>query len=175
MTNSFPLVFETLGGQSPGDYAPFFSKESWNSSENFSKSKSTETVAAGDQGICIHLVNHLSPGTSGISGRFVYDLASNQGGWGGGRITLLSGHARRGLSKFIGSRRARELGQVRFYSTNHSSSPSKLIFEGPTPKWSVRIYSDPRKLVRPAPAPRAQDEGIAFSEIFSSKGPMANL
>lgn len=90
----------------------------------------SESVPADDQGMWIHFGNHLSPSAQGISVGFVYDLPSNEGGWGGGRIALLSGlKARSGLSGFAGGLLAHELGHVLFNSPNHSSSPSNLMFD----------------------------------------------
>jgi hypothetical protein len=68
----------------------------------------------------IHFVNHLSPGSRAVGVGFVYDLPSNEGGWGGGHVAVLSGNkARSGLSGFAGNLLAHELGHVLTDDPNH--------------------------------------------------------
>ena len=64
-------------------------------------SERTEVVPADENGMWIHFVNNLSPRTPGIGVGFVYDLPSQEGGWGGGRIAAISGKkAESGLPGF---------------------------------------------------------------------------
>jgi hypothetical protein len=83
-------------------------------------SERDEVVPADENGMWIHFVNHLSPGARAIGVGFVYDLPSNEGGWGGGHVAVLSGNkARSGLSGFAGNLLAHELGHVLTDDPNH--------------------------------------------------------
>jgi hypothetical protein len=86
-------------------------------------SERDEVVPADESGMWIHFVNHLSPGAGAVGVGFVYDLPSNEGGWGGGRVVVLSGNkARSGLSGFAGNLLAHELGHVLTDDPNHVSA-----------------------------------------------------
>src|SRR5262249_32494367 len=50
----------------------------------------SETVPDDEDSMWIYFVNHLSP-RHGVAVGFVFDLPSNEGGWGGGRIALVAG------------------------------------------------------------------------------------
>ncbi len=77
-------------------------------------SERAEAVPADEHGMWIHFVNHLAPQTRGIGVGFVYDLPSDEGGWGGGRIAVISGEkASEGLTGFAGSLLAHEIGHMR--------------------------------------------------------------
>ena len=83
-------------------------------------SERDEVVPADENGMWIHFVNHLSPGARAVGVGFVYDLPSNEGGWGGGHVAVLSGNkARSGLSGFAGNLLAHELGHVLTDDPNH--------------------------------------------------------
>jgi hypothetical protein len=91
-------------------------------------SQRTETVPADENGMWIHFVNRLSP-RSGIAVAFVFDLPSNEGGWGGGRIAAVAGAKAMGaLAGYTGSILAHELGHVLLDTPNHESSASNLMF-----------------------------------------------
>ena len=60
----------------------------------------------------IQCVNRLTP-PKGIGVAFVYDLPSDEGGWGGGRIAAVAGaKAGKALPGFLGSILAHELGHI---------------------------------------------------------------
>jgi hypothetical protein len=98
----------------------------------------TETVPAEERGMWIHFVNHLAPQTRGIGVGFVYDLPSDEGGWGGGRIAVISGKkAAEGLAGFAGSLLAHELGHVLIDDPLHSlaaNDPSNLMYGSRNPR-----------------------------------------
>lgn len=102
-------------------------------------SERTETVPADEHGMWIHFVNHLPQRSSrGIGVGFVYDLPSHEGGWGGGRIAIVSGRmTRSGLPGFAGSLLAHELGHVLINDPNHAlaqSDPSNLMYGNRNPR-----------------------------------------
>lgn len=101
-------------------------------------SSRTEVVPADERGMWIHFINHLSPHTRGISVSFVYDLPSQEGGWGGGRIAVISGRkASSGLPGFAGNLLAHELGHVLIDDPNHRyshNSPSNLMYGHRNPR-----------------------------------------
>jgi hypothetical protein len=83
-------------------------------------SERDEVAPADENGMWIHFVNHLSPGARAVGVGFVYDLPSNEGGWGGGHVAVLSGKkARSGLPGFAGNLLAHELGHVLTDDPNH--------------------------------------------------------
>ena len=94
-------------------------------------SERAEAVPADEHGMWIHFVNHLPPRTRGIGVGFVYDLPSDEGGWGGGRIAVISGQkAAEGLPAFAGNLLAHELGHVLIDDPLHvyaQSDPSNLM------------------------------------------------
>ena len=95
----------------------------------------TEAVPADERGMWVHFVNHLPPQARGIGVGFVYDLPSHDGGWGGGRVAVISGlKVRSGLSGFAGSLLAHELGHVLTKSDSHSSDPSNLMYDTRNPR-----------------------------------------
>lgn len=77
-------------------------------------SERDEAVPSGERGMWIHFLNNLAPrGRRGIGAGFVYDLPSEEGGWGGGRIAVVSGRkVSEGLPGFAGTLLAHELGHV---------------------------------------------------------------
>ena len=95
-------------------------------------SERTEVVPADERGMWAHFINHLTPRATGIGVGFVYDLPSHEGGWGGGRIAVISGmKARSGLSGFAGNLLAHELGHVLINDPNHAHAlgvSSNLMF-----------------------------------------------
>jgi hypothetical protein len=98
----------------------------------------TESVPADENGMWIHFVNHLAPKTRGIGVGFVYDLPSDEGGWGGGRIAVISGQkAGEGIAGFAGSLLAHELGHVLIDDPLHSmanNDPSNLMYGSRNPR-----------------------------------------
>lgn len=101
-------------------------------------SERTEVVPADEHEMWIHFVNHLSPQTRGVGVGFVFDLPSHEGGWGGGRIAVVSGRmVSSGLPGFAGSLLAHELGHVLINDVNHSFSdndPSNLMYGSRNPR-----------------------------------------
>lgn len=98
-------------------------------------SERSESVPADENGMWIHFVNHLPPRSRGVGVGFVYDLPSHEGGWGGGRVVLVSGlKVRLGLPGFAGSLLAHELGHVLTNSDSHSSDPSNLMYDTRNPR-----------------------------------------
>jgi hypothetical protein len=100
-------------------------------------SERSEVVPADENGMWIHFVNNLSPRTPGIGVGFVYDLPSQEGGWGGGRIAAISGKkAESGLPGFAGNLLAHELGHVLMDDPNHSlalNETSNLMYGASNP------------------------------------------
>lgn len=83
-------------------------------------SRRSEAVPADEHGMWVHFVNHLPPTGRGIGVGFVYDLPSNEGGWGGGRIAVISGKkVSAGIAGFAGNLLAHELGHVLINDPNH--------------------------------------------------------
>jgi hypothetical protein len=101
-------------------------------------SERSEVVPADENGMWIHFVNNLSPRTPGIGVGFVYDLPSQEGGWGGGRIAAISGKkAESGLPGFAGNLLAHELGHVLMDDPNHSLAlnvTSNLMYGARNPR-----------------------------------------
>jgi hypothetical protein len=101
-------------------------------------SERTESVPADENGMWAHFVNHLAPQTRGIGVGFVYDLPSDEGGWGGGRIAVISGQkAGEGIAGFAGSLLAHELGHVLIDDPLHSmanNDPSNLMYGSRNPR-----------------------------------------
>jgi hypothetical protein len=91
-----------------------------------------EVVPAFETPMWIHFINHLRPVKKrGVAVGFVHDLPSDEGGWGGGRIAVISGvKARSGLRGFGGNLLAHELGHVLMDDPNHTlaaGDPSNLM------------------------------------------------
>jgi hypothetical protein len=87
----------------------------------------SETVPADEQGMWIYFVNHLTPRNRGVGVAFVYDLPAAEGGWGGGRIAVLSGlKAREGLPGHAGNLLAHELGHVLIDDPQHTLAGSDV-------------------------------------------------
>lgn len=101
-------------------------------------SERVEGVPADERGMWIHFVNHLAPQTRGIGVGFVYDLPSDEGGWGGGRIAVISGQkAAEGLTGFAGNLLAHELGHVLIDDPLHGyaeDNPSNLMYGRRNPR-----------------------------------------
>jgi hypothetical protein len=101
-------------------------------------SQRSEAVPADEQGMWIHFVNNLSPRTRGIAVGFVYDLPSDEGGWGGGRIAVIAGvKVWSGIAGFAGNLLAHELGHVLMDDPNHlmaNGDPSNLMFGRRNPR-----------------------------------------
>jgi hypothetical protein len=101
-------------------------------------SQRSEAVPADEQGMWIHFVNNLSPRTRGIAVGFVYDLPSDEGGWGGGRIAVIAGvKVWSGIAGFAGNLLAHELGHVLMDDPNHltaNDDPSNLMFGRRNPR-----------------------------------------
>ncbi|SON57854.1 hypothetical protein HDIA_4313 [Hartmannibacter diazotrophicus] len=84
-------------------------------------SRRDEVVPADARAMWIRFVNRLSPRGQGIGVGFVYDLPAAEGGWGGGRIVVLSGEkVREGIAGFAGNLLAHELGHVLIDDPNHA-------------------------------------------------------
>jgi len=91
-------------------------------------SKRGEAVPADEDGMWIDFVNRLRP-AKGIAVGFVYDLPSDEGGWGGGRIAIVSGQKVEGsIAGFAGHILAHELGHVLFDTPEHEGASSNLMF-----------------------------------------------
>jgi hypothetical protein len=101
-------------------------------------SQRSEAVPADERGMWIHFVNNLSPRTRGIAVGFVYDLPSDEGGWGGGRIAVIAGvKVWSGIAGFAGNLLAHELGHVLIDDPNHvtaNNDPSNLMFGRRNPR-----------------------------------------
>ena len=83
-------------------------------------SQRSESVPADHTGMWQHFVNNLSPRGRGIAVGFVNDIPDQEGGWGGGRVAILSGRvSRSGLAGFGGNLLAHELGHVLMGDPNH--------------------------------------------------------
>ncbi len=78
-------------------------------------------VPADENGMWIRFLNTLPPRGRGIGVGFVYDLPADEGGWGGGRIAVISGEkVRAGIAGFAGNLLAHELGHVLIEDHDHS-------------------------------------------------------
>jgi len=101
-------------------------------------SERAEAVPADENGMWIHFLNHLAPQARGIGVGFVYDLPSDEGGWGGGRIAVISGQkAGEGIAGFAGSLLAHELGHVLIDDPLHTyanNDPSNLMYGSRNPR-----------------------------------------
>lgn len=110
----------------------------------------TETVPADKRGMWIRFVNRLSPRSRGIGVGFVYDLPAQEGGWGGGRIALISGKkARAGLPGMAGNLLAHELGHVLINDVNHRlahNHPSNLMYGRRNPRVANAGLLTPRQV-----------------------------
>ena len=85
------------------------------------------TVPSDDHGMWVGFLNKLSTRGDGIAIAFVHELPANDGGWGGGRIAIVSGKvARSGLVGFAGRILAHELGHILINSEHHSSSTNLM-------------------------------------------------
>ena len=83
-------------------------------------SERSEAVPADEDGMWARLVNRLTPQGRGIGVGFVFDLPSSEGGWGGGRIAVISGEkVRSGIPGFAGNLLAHELGHVLIDDPEH--------------------------------------------------------
>lgn len=97
-------------------------------------SKRKVVVPADEDAMWIAFVNQLSP-RKGIAVGFVHDLPSDEGGWGGGKIAIVSGKETDGaLAGYAGSVLAHEIGHMLFDSPNHEGERSNLMFGSRNPK-----------------------------------------
>ena len=109
-------------------------------------SRRTEVVPADENGMWIAFVNRLSP-RSGIAVAFVFDLPSNEGGWGGGRIAAVAGAKAIGaLTGYQGRILAHELGHVLLNTPGHLSSPSNLMFGRRHPRVATADLLEPNQI-----------------------------
>jgi hypothetical protein len=96
--------------------------------------KRSVVVPADEDGMWIAFVNKLSP-RSGVAAAFVHDLPSDEGGWGGGKIAIVSGKETDGaLPGYAGSVLAHEIGHMLFDSPDHEGERSNLMFGSRNPK-----------------------------------------
>jgi hypothetical protein len=83
-------------------------------------SQRDEVVPADETRMWPYFLRHLKPTGKGIGVGFVHDLPGDEGGWGGGRIVVLSGEkARAGLAGNAGNLLAHELGHVLIDDPEH--------------------------------------------------------
>lgn len=94
----------------------------------------TETVPDDEDGMWIHFVNSLSP-QRGVAVGFVFDLPSNEGGWGGGRIALVAGAKSIGaVAGYQGRILAHELGHILLGHNHREDDSSNLMFDRRHPR-----------------------------------------
>jgi hypothetical protein len=87
-----------------------------------------EVVPADENGMWIHFLNHLRP-SAGIAVGFVYDLPSDEGGWGGGRIAVIAeAKADGAIDGYLGSVLAHELGHVLLNTPDHEDTEHNLMY-----------------------------------------------
>jgi hypothetical protein len=85
-----------------------------------------EVVPADGDGMWRTLVNRLRP-PSGIAVAFVFDLPSDEGGWGGGHHAVIGGAKAIGaITGYQGGILAHELGHI-LLGIEHDDSPSNLM------------------------------------------------
>jgi hypothetical protein len=97
-------------------------------------SSRTEAPPADEDGMWRHFVNRLSP-HSGIAVAFVYDLPSDEGGWGGGKIAAISGAKATGaIEGFEGRILAHEMGHILLNTPEHRTTPSNLMYGSRHPR-----------------------------------------
>lgn len=98
----------------------------------------SEAVPADDRAMWARFVSRLKPEGRGIGVGFVYDLPASEGGWGGGRVAVISGQkARSGLRNFPGNLLAHELGHVLINDPLHElagDDPSNLMHKNRHPR-----------------------------------------
>lgn len=94
-------------------------------------------VPADDDNLWIYFVNRFRG--PGVGVYFVYDLPSNEGGWGGGRIAVIAGAKSIGaLAGYQGRILAHELGHV-LLGDAHRDESSNLMFDRRNPR---QAYAD---------------------------------
>jgi hypothetical protein len=109
-------------------------------------SSRSESVPADENGMWIHFINRLSP-RSGIAVAFVFDLPSNEGGWGGGRIAAVAGAKAIGaLAGYQGRILAHELGHILLNTPNHETSSSNLMFGQRHPRVATADLLEPGQI-----------------------------
>jgi hypothetical protein len=87
----------------------------------------SEVVPADGNGMWAAFINRLRP-PSGVAVAFVFDLPSDEGGWGGGHIAAVAGAKAIGaLAGYQGRILAHELGHI-LLDFSHDDSPSNLMF-----------------------------------------------
>jgi hypothetical protein len=98
----------------------------------------SDTVPDDERNMWIYFINHLTPQAGSVGVGFVYDLPSHEGGWGGGRVALISGRkARSGLAGFAGNLLAHELGHILVDDPNHllaRNDTSNLMYGNRNPR-----------------------------------------
>lgn len=113
-------------------------------------SERSESVPPDEKGMWIHFVNNLSPKGKGIGVGFVYDLPSDEGGWGGGRIAVLSNlKASEGGAGFAGNLLAHELGHVLMDDPLHAMAnkdPNNLMYGSRNPKVTNKGTLTPKQV-----------------------------
>lgn len=108
----------------------------------------SESVPADENRMWPYFLNNMAPRSRGVSVSFVYDLPSHDGGWGGGRIAVVSGlKARSGIAGFAGSLLAHELGHVLLSSPNHSAEVSNLMYGSRNPRMANAGLLNPAQVV----------------------------
>ena len=109
----------------------------------------SEAVPANERDMWIHFINHLSPAGRAIGVGFVYDLPSDEGGWGGGRVAAISGKkASEGIAGFGGNLLAHELGHVLIDDPLHqmADGPSNLMYGSRNPRVANAGLLNPRQV-----------------------------
>jgi hypothetical protein len=92
------------------------------------------SVKDDENGMWIDFVNKLSP-KHGISVGFVYDLPSNEGGWGGGRIAIIAGKKTMGaIAGYSGRILAHEIGHILLGDRHREDDPSNLMYGNRHPR-----------------------------------------
>ena len=95
----------------------------------------TDTVPADGDSLWAYIVNNMTP-RHGIGVAFVFDLPSNEGGWGGGRVAAIAGaKSLNALPGYKASVVAHELGHVLLGATHHNhTEPSSLMYDRRNPR-----------------------------------------
>jgi hypothetical protein len=94
----------------------------------------SETVPDDEQNMWIYFVNNLSA-RKGVAVGFVFDLPSNEGGWGGGRIAVIAGAKAIGaIEGYQGRILAHELGHILLGISHRDDDASNLMFGQRNPR-----------------------------------------
>jgi hypothetical protein len=109
-------------------------------------SRRSEVVPADENGMWACFVNRLTP-RSGVGVAFVFDLPSDEGGWGGGRIAAVAeAKAIGAIDGYQGRILAHELGHVLLNTPFHHSSPSNLMFGRRHPRVVTADLLEPEQI-----------------------------